>query len=93
MEIVHKIPPEIWNKITFFSDNQDLIRILVYQFKIFRIDLLYLKKMYQRNVDDLKMKQGCIVLDIQPSVGRSYYLLDYASLYPSSMITIQNNLE
>ena len=85
MEIIQKVPPEIWNKITFFSDNQDLIRILVYHFKIFRIDLLYLKRMFQRNIDDLKIWQGCIVLDIKPDYG--IYLLDYASLYPSSIIS------
>ena len=81
MEIIQKVPPEIWNKITFFSDNQDLIRILVYHFKIFRIDLLYLKRMYQRNIDEFKDMEGCMVLDIQPDYG--IYLLDYASLYPA----------
>ena len=87
MELIQKVPPEIWNKITFFSDNQDFIRILVYHSNIFRSDLSYLKRMYQRNIDDFRIKQGCIVLDIQPSVGRSYYLLDYASLYPASIIS------
>ena len=87
MKLIQKVPPEIWNKITFFSDNQDFIRILVYHFKIFRIDLLYLKRMFQRNIDDLKMKQESMVLDIQPTYLSSYYLLDYSGLYPASIIS------
>lgn len=85
MEIINSIPPEIWNKIAFFSDNQNFIRILVYHSNIFRLDLLYLKIMYQRNVNELRIKQQQILLNSQVNFG--LYLLDYASFYPSSMIS------
>tara|TARA_B100000123_G_C25696690_1_gene413403 strand:- start:621 stop:893 length:273 start_codon:yes stop_codon:yes gene_type:complete len=85
MEIINSIPPEIWNKIVYYSDNQNFIRILVYHSNIFRLDLLYLKIIYQRNIDDLKIKQQQILIDAQVNFG--FYLLDYASLYPSSMIS------
>ena len=79
------IPPEIWNCILFFTQHQDLvlIRFLMFHHHTLQlsIDIPKIKEFFLRNT-----KPICVVL---PPIDymSSYRLIDYASLYPSSMIS------
>ena len=82
---LHSIPPEIWNCIVFFTGKQDLelIRFLMFHQLTFNLslDICKIKKFYQRNI-----KPTCRIL-LPIDYISSYRLIDYVSLYPSSMIS------
>ena len=49
------LPPEIWNRIVYFSQDNNLIKFLIYyQTRNIRIDKLFLKKIYIRNTQQIR---------------------------------------
>ena len=78
---LNSIPPEIWNSILFFTEHQDLelIRFLMYYQLTFNLslDAPKIKEFYQRNIKPIS----------KVLIPKIEILLDYASLYPSSMIS------
>ena len=89
MEIIKHLPPEIWNHISFFttSKEKELFHfLLLYQNKLkIRLDIKYLQRMFKRNLEEIRWKGAKILPEIK-SVS-DYIFYDYASLYPSSMIS------
>jgi hypothetical protein len=81
------LPAEIWNHIAFFTTNEEkelFHFLLLYQNKQnIRLDTKYLQKMFERNLEEIRWKGAVILSECQ--------LIDYASLYPSSMISTSIN--
>ena len=89
MEIIKHLPPEIWNRISFFttSKEKELFHfLLLYQNKLnIILDIKYLQRMFKRNLEEIRWKGAEILPEIK-SVS-DYIFYNYASLYPSSMIS------
>ena len=67
------LPPEIWNSIVYFSQDNNLIKFLIYyQTRNIRIDKMFLKKIYNRNTQQIRESEQL----------QNYYY--YAYLYSSN---------
>ena len=82
---LNSIPPEIWNRILFFTEHQDLelIRFLMYHQLTFNLslDAPKIKEFYLRNIKPIS-KVFIPLMEI-----KSIILLEYSTIYPSSMIS------
>jgi hypothetical protein len=72
------LPPEIWNSIVYFSQDNNLIKFLIYyQTRNIRIDKMFLKKIYNRNTQQIRESEQL----------QNYYAYLYSSNYQSMYST------
>ena len=55
MNTIYDLPPEICNRTVYFSQDNNLIKFLIYyQTRNIRIDNLFLQKIYSRNTQEIR---------------------------------------